>query len=64
MEGFGLLVIRDQLFMRISLSFGTPGLKVLTNGRMSLDVIGLFFKALFRDENSTSACILLKRFCG
>ena len=64
MEGFGLLVIRDQLFMRISLSFGTPGLKVLTEGRMSLDVIGLFFKALFRDENSTSACILLKRSCG
>ena len=34
------------------------------NGRMFLDVFGLYFKALFRDENSTSAFILLKGSYG
>ena len=61
---FGLLVIKDQFFIRISLSFGTPGLYVVKNDRMFLDVFGLYFKALFRDEKSTSACILFTSFCG
>ena len=30
---------------------------------MFLDIIGLYFKALFRDEKSTSACILFTTFC-
>ena len=30
---------------------------MVTNGRMFLETIGLYFKALFRDEKSTSACI-------
>ena len=34
------------------------------NGRMFLDVFGLYFKASFRDENSTSAFILLKGSYG
>ena len=34
------------------------------NGRMFLDVFGLYFKALFRDDNSTSAFILLKGSYG
>ena len=63
MEGFGLLVIGDHFFIRITLSFGTPGLQVVTNGRMFLDFIGLYFKALFHDVNWTSACILLTRSC-
>ena len=61
---FGFLVIKDQFFIRISLSFGTPALEVVTNGRMFLNVFGLYFKALFRDEKSTSACILFTSFCG
>ena len=32
---------------------------MVTNGRMFLDIIGLYFKALFRDEKSTLACVLL-----
>ena len=59
---FGLLVIKDQFFIRISLSFGTPGLQVVTNGRMFLDVFGL--KALFCDEKSTSVCMVFTSFCG
>jgi len=47
-------VAYDQFVIRISLSFGTPGLKVVTNGGMFLDVFGLYFRALFRDEDSTS----------
>jgi len=34
---------------------------VVTNGRTFLDVFGLYCKALFRDEKSTSACILFPR---
>ena len=30
---------------------------MVTNGGIFLDVIGLYFKVLFRDEKSTSACI-------
>ena len=37
---------------------------MVTNGKVFLDVFGLYFKALFRDENSTSACILLTSSCG
>ena len=33
---------------------------MVTNGRMFFDVIGLYFKALFRDEKSTYACIIDK----
>ena len=61
---FGLLVIKDQFFIRISLSFGAPGLSVVTNGRMFLDGFGLYFKALSHDEKSTSACILFTSFRG
>ena len=63
---FGLSAIKNQSFVRMSLSFDTPGLYVLimTHGRMFLDVFGLYFKALFRDENLISACILLRSSCG
>ena len=61
---FGLLVIKDRFFIRISLSFSTPGLWVVTNGRILLDVFGLYFKVPFRDEKSPSACILFTSFCG
>ena len=37
---------------------------MVTNGRMFLDDFGLYFNALFRDEKSTSACILLTSSCG
>ena len=39
---------------------------MVTNGRMSLDVFGLYFKALFRDhdEKTTSACILFTSCFG
>ena len=55
---FGTLEIRKQCFIRISLSLGTAGMKVITNGRMFLDVFVLFFKALFRDQKPTSAIVL------
>ena len=55
---FGTLEIRNQFFIRISLSLGTAGMKVITNGRMFLDVLVLFFKALFRDQKATSASVL------
>ena len=61
---FGALVIKNQFFIRVSLSLGTPGLQVVTNGRIFLDVFGLYFKALFRDENLTLACILFTSSCG
>ena len=61
---FGSLVIKNQFFIRVSLSLGTPGLHVVTNGRIFLDVFGLYFKALFRDENLTLACILFTSSCG
>jgi len=32
--------------------------------KMFLGVFGLYFKALFRDKNSTSACIFLKGSYG
>ena len=34
------------------------------NGGLFLDAFGFYFKALFRDKNSSSACILLTSFCG
>ena len=37
---------------------------MVTNGRMFLDVFGLYLKVLFCDEKSTSACILFTSFCG
>ena len=55
---FGTLEIRNQFFIRISLSLGTAGMKVVTNGRMFLDVFVLFFKALFSDQKATSARVL------
>ena len=56
---FGTLEIRNQFFVNISLSLGTAGLKVVTSGRMFLDVFVLFFKTSFRDEKATSASVLL-----
>ena len=47
---FGTLDTKNQFFIRISLSLGTTGLKVVTNGRMFLDVFILFFKTPFHDE--------------
>ena len=61
---FGTLEIRNQFFIRISLSLGTAGMKVITNGRMFLDVFVLFFKALFRDQKATSASVLSTSSCG
>ena len=36
---FRLFIIKDQFFIRIYFSFGTPGLKVASNDGMSLDYI-------------------------
>ena len=54
---FGTLDIKNQFFIRISLSLGTAGLKVVTDGRMFLDVFILFFKASFRVEKTTPASV-------
>ena len=37
---------------------------MVTNGRTFWNVFELYFKALFRYENSTSACVLLTCSCG
>ena len=44
---FGTLEIRNQFFIRTSLSLGTAGMKIVTNGRMFLAVFVLFLKLNF-----------------
>ena len=45
--------MRCQCFMRIFLSFGIAGLKVVTNGITLLDVVVLISNASDRDEKFT-----------
>ena len=58
MQGSGCWRSKNQFFIRISSSFGTPLLENSTS-RVFLDVFGLYSKALFGDQSSTSACVLI-----
>ena len=56
-----LPVIRCQCFIRICLRIGVARLKVVTNGKISFDVLGLSCKATGRDLKRTSVRILSTR---
>ena len=56
-----LPVIRCQCFIRIFLRIGVARLKVVTNGKIFFDVLGLSFKATVRDSKRTSVRIVSTR---
>ena len=56
-----LSVIRCQCFIRIFLRIGVARLKVVTNGKIFFDVLGLSCKATVRDSKRTSVRIVSTR---
>ena len=57
-----LPVIRCQCFIRIFLRIGVARLKVVTNGKIFFDGLGLSCKATVRDSKRTSVRIVSARF--
>ena len=56
---FRLFIIKDQLFIRIYFSFGTPGLKVASNDGMFLDYIisEHYFVKRIRLQRNLKSCL-------